>query len=1449
MRLFPLWHLPCPPRHNHFLSVPIPALCTRILPFLLFCCLHTGSAWAQNVAPNEFRFEHLTVDQGLAHSDGMSVTQDKAGFIWIGTNRGLDRYDGYSLRQYTLPVNPRNGISGNRITVVYTDPKGRLWAGTEGAGLSLYDADHDAFLTFDERQVPARYRALAQQLAQADIAALTSDRQGRLWVGTRAHGLFLLTFDGERKVQDMQQLGVSAQAPTSLPLITGLEMDAEGKLWVGTMGAGLRVIRTTNAALQVEPTELASTPIRSLHLDRRGDLWVGTNQQVYWVPAAHRRTMHQLRSHPLPQVFPTLQSIFLDSRGELWVGTTYGLYVWKSGVVTNQTPPLRNTPPILYLPQDDNPFGINSERIHQIFEDRNHIIWLCSSAGGMNKVDLRQKPFGLIRQQLTGRLALLNNYINAICKEEGRNTLWFGTRNGVSSYDLSRQQYRHYLNQQANNPRGTDVSAVFQASNGTLWFGTRNGGLVTLTRSATGAERMTTYTKLPNGHDLGTQSIERIVQDGQGTIWVATFFTGLHRFSATGQHLGSYRTDNSGLPTNQFTFLLFDPGRNVLWASTRDAGLLKLRIDGDSLRMVGQYQYAPKRPNSLRVNYVWPLLLDGQGSLWIGTIGGGLHQLTTTPDGQEKMHYYAQELPESDVESILADDAGNLWIGGTGLYRFTPATRQYLRFDVADGLQSNAFKIGSAARALDGTLYFGGINGINFFQPQEIQANPLPPVVQITGLRVSNKPVAVGDTLNGRVLLQRALTAPQQLTIMAQENDFSVEFVALNYTNPQKNRYAYRLVGYNEDWVYPAPGQRTASFANLPAGRYTLQVKASNGEGVWTSRYATMQFQVLAPWWRTWWAYLLYAAVALALVALYRRFEMSQQELKNRLVLEHFQAEKEKELTDLKLGFFTNVSHELRTPLTLILGPMEEIISSPGPVVDLRGKVQLMQKQARKLLDLVNQLLDFRKVETGNVPLRASYTDAIGFLTEVYSIFRLKAQERDVDYILDLPPDPIFLYFDRSKLEIILTNLLANAFKYTRNKGRVELAATIIGSAGGEGAYSKGQLTGNYLKVTVTDTGVGIKASELDLIFDPYYQASHTSTLRMTGTGIGLSLAKQFAERHGGLLSVASTQGIGTTFELRLPFGQHHLRPGDVCADDEVAPLLEEVPPPLAAADVNPEALPDLQQTSPAGPPRLLVVEDNEEVRQYLQQLFEAEYTVSTAADGVEGWEKALSELPDFIISDVMMPRSDGLELCQKIKQHPKTTHIPVLLLTARTAETHELEGLGMGADDYMSKPFNPILLQAKAATMLRNRRKLQEYYQRQILLEPTEIVVADADRQFLENAMHVVEQHLDDAEFSVQVLVREVGMSQSVFYRRIKSITGQTAVEFIRDVRMKRAAQLLAQTNMRVSEVAFQVGIEDAKYFRKAFQKIYSLTPSEYAKQHRTGRETPSAATRSELT
>ena len=1388
---------------------------------------------AQSAPVNEFRFEHLTVNDGLSHSDAESVTQDRAGFLWIGTNRGINRYDGYSLKKYALPINPLNGLSGNRVHALHVASNGRLWAGTESAGLSYYDPDHDRFQSLDGQRMPAAYRALARQLAQADVVALASDPQGRLWVGTEHQGIFVVEVDAGGNLRRLRQVGLAGSNAVAYA-VSSLVTAPDGQVWFGTIGAGLRVLSalaTAGKSLVAQRAPLPAGIIRGLHLDRRGDLWVGTDAQVFWVARQNRQQVRELAAHPLPQACREIHDLRLDSFGRLWVGTDYGLYLWQAASQTETAPPLVRSPPRLFLPVGGDPFSLQSERVHKLFEDRNQVLWLGASAGGLNKLDLRQKPFGHLQQQLAVQPTLPNNYVNAIYKEEGANLLWIGTRNGFSSYDLARQTYRNYLSwRPSGEVTGVEVSSITQASDGTLWLGSRTHGLYTLRRT-NGRETLTNLGALASKATKVPISAESIVEDRFGTLWVATFNAGISRFSRTGQPLKAYRA-STGLPTDQFTFLLYDRKKDLLWASTHNAGLLKLRVTADSLVLLKQFTYNARNPNSLSVNYVWPLLQDRQGTLWIGTLGGGLHALRTDTQGRETIERCRAWLPESDVESLLADEDGRLWIGGTGLYRVSPRTRQYLRYDVADGLQSNSFKIASAARAQDGTLYFGGINGISYFQPRAIQANPYPPLARITGLRVANKAVGVGEPVNGRVLLAHDFPVPQTLVIRADENDFSVEFVGLNYATPRKHQYAFRLVGYNVDWVTAAPDQRTATFTNLPAGDYTFLVKASNGDGLWSRTPATLRLTVLPPWWRTWWAYGLYALVIFGALTWYRRVEMAQQGLKSELAQEQFRVEKEKELTDLKLSFFTNVSHELRTPLTLILGPMEELLAAAGRFTGLKDNIVLMHRQTRKLLELVNQLLDFRKVEAGAVPLRAAPADLIGFVKEIFLLFKLKADEQQVAYELVVPAEPIEVYFDPGKLDIVLTNLLANAFKYTAAGSGISLRVAVVGQPGQDAVYGSGGLLSNYLRLQVADQGIGMNAADLANIFDPYYQASQTDTLRLLGTGLGLSLVKQLVERHGGEIAVASQEQAGTTFTLCLPLGRAHLAPADL------APPAPAEPAFYFAAARAVEAAPEPAEEPLAGRGRLLIVEDNDDLRQYLAHLFTTDFDVTLAADGLEGWEAALAQLPDLILSDIMMPRSDGLEFCQRIRQHPKTMHIPVVLLTARTAAVQELEGLETGADDYVSKPFNPQVLYAKVAAMLRNRRRVREFYQRQLLLEPTEMIIPEADKLFLEKAMEAVEANLEEPEFNVQALLKEMGMSQSFLYRRIKSLTGQSAVEFIRDVRLKRAAQLLTSTGLRVSDVAYQVGFQDLKHFRTIFQKNYGMPPSEYAKQHRGGKQ-----------
>ncbi len=1388
----------------------------------------TLTALAQHDS-GRFRFEHITVNDGLAHSDAMCVEQDEVGYIWIGTNNGINRYDGYELKKYSLPVNKRNGLSGNRIRDLFIDPQKRLWAGAENAGISLFNADQDRFLNLS--QMPAYSavnQAVAERLQLADVEVITADRAGRIWVGTRANGIFALTINTANQLTHIEQIALSNQATINYR-VTALVADYDGTMWIGTPDLGLWSINplkatTSRAVAQAAP--FTACVIRALHIDRRGDLWIGTDRQILWVNQADRLVRHSFLVHPLPQSVLGTEYIYLDSIGHLWVGTTFGLYMWNRTLqpVPSSHISIQADQVSTFLPSGDYASNINSGRIEQIFEDRNQILWLSTAAGGLNKVNLRDKPFSTLERRDGGRITQMSNTVNCIQKDETHDWLWIGTRNGFTRYDLSTKTYRDYVKQSLlDDSSGIDVSAFCQASDGTLWVSTRHSGLITLKD-----DKLRMQDILSDGSSLRASRLESIIEDQHGSMWVASFELGLLRLNRQGQLLQRFHTGNSRLPTNRFTFLLYDKEKDLLWASTQNAGVLKLQITATSLRLLNQFSYKADDSTSLSVNYAWPLLKDHQGRLWIGTIGGGLNVLTTNAKGQDVVRRFDQQLPILDVESLLEDETGQLWMGGAGLMRFNPATGQWVSYVVEDGIQSNSFKVGAAWRDAGGTLYFGGIKGITYFQPQQILPNPYAPVVHLTGLRIFNKPVGTEEAVNGHVILTKRIEQTRAITLRSSDNDFSIDFVGFNYVNTRKQVYAYRLIGYNDSWVMLAPGYRSASFANLPAGEYTFEVKAENGEGKWSAAPAILHITILPPWYQTWLAYLLYTVVAGAVLLLVRRILLQQQALKNKIAFEHFQYEKEKELSDLKLRFFTNVSHELRTPLTLILGPMEELASAKSSL-GYQEKIGLMHQQTRKLLDLVNQLMEFRKVESGHTSLRASKSDVVRFLTELFLIFKLKAEELEIDYSIEVPTIAVPMYFDRSKLEIIITNLLANALKYTPKGGKIKLLITITGSPEKPALFLANKLLDNYLQIIVQDRGVGMKANEVDRIFDSYYQATQTETMQIMGTGIGLSLVKQYVEAHKGEVTVQSEFGVGTAFTLRLPFGQAHLSPINIVDESLASELL--LPSVTEPVEINMPIDTDDRPLG-AGATRILVVEDNEELREYLQQLLKPTFDVFVAADGVEGWEKTVSLLPGLVISDVMMPRSDGLTLCRKIKQHPKTTHIPVILLTARVAAIHELEGIEMGADEYMAKPFNPKILYAKIASILQGRHQLKEYYHRQILLEPTDAVIPDSERQLLEKAMAIVEANLSEPEFNVPMLVREMGMSQSAFYRQIKAITGQTVVEFIRDIRMKRAAQLLIAGNLRVSEVAALVGMEDINHFRKTFQKVYNVSPSEYVKQ-----------------
>lgn len=1345
----------------------------RIAIYFLLLVFSTRG-YAQNI----FKFEHITVNEGLSHSDAMAVVQDKDSFIWVGTNKGLDRYDGYTLKNYRLPYRNVNGQYTNRVLSLHLSPDKTLWVVPETQGIFYYDAEADDFKNLAER---AKKPADADLLRNLTARSLSTSPDGDLFVGTSTDGLWVVTFEKDNSVKQLQRITFPFHGENAL--IFAINPDRNGRVWVGTVGLGLWCLTKKETGYTPHRfPQWGGQTIRAITVSHDANIWVASEEEVIRINGKDGQTFSYLDNR-----FSYITSLLEDSYQRLWVGSRTGLYL-ISRIGEKPASPRISCTTNHFVPDDSNPSGLNYHLIHNMVEDSFNNLWIAASAGGLNKVNLLPKPFYRLSKETGG---LPNDYTNTICRDKDEKVMWIGTRSGFARYDVVTGRVTRFLDEKnLRNTPSIDVTSIYDAGNGILWVATRVHGVYLLNKKT---RALTRLPEIPGQKEWKLAEPIAITSDKNGRIWVACFYDGLHIYNQEGKHLHSFSKADGSLLSSKLTFLLSEPEHDAMWLSTRDAGLFLLKLKGDRLVVEKRISF---HPEGLKTDYIWPLTKSRNGDLWVGTIGGGLHRIDGRSNRVERCDEW---LPETDVESILEDENGDLWVGGNGLYRLDPANKTYLHFDVADGLQSNSFKVASAARGTDGILYFGGIGGVSYFNPQNVSTNPHPPKMQITQVRILNYAFSPENKNDPRAVISGPFSPDNEITIRAFENDFSIEFVGLNYINPGKQHYEYKLEGYHRNWISLPPGQRVMGFSNLPAGNYTFLVKADNGDGVWTDEPASLNLRILPPWYRTWWAYLIYSILVTSAVVWYKRVTGKQRELKNKIAIEQVAKEKEKELADLKLNFFTNVSHELRTPLTLIMSPSEYLISSSEPGSEARQKAELVHKQANKLLDLVNQLMNFRKVETGNVALQRQTLDIVPFITEIFLIFKIKADEQNTRYTLAVPDQPVWVNFDPEKLEIVLTNLLSNAFKYTPENGRIEVVA---------------EAPENGISIQVKDSGTGIHEDELNHIFEPFYQAYKHRNNRTTGTGIGLSLVHELVKKHGGEIAVTSAPGKGSVFTVKLPLGET----GDLPSESR------EV--------VIPELKKDVPLPDPTLEYKLLVVEDNSDLRAYLVSLFHAHFETHSAANGREGLEKVNLIHPDIILSDVMMPVMNGLEFCEKVKSNPRTAHIPLVLLTARAAALHELEGLETGADDYIVKPFNPKILYSKILSLLNNRKKAQEYFHRQILVEPSEAVIPDADRIFIQKSMQIIEDNLTNENFSVQTLVRESGMSQSAFYRRLKNLTGQSVIEFIKDVRLKRAAQLLSTKQFRVQEVAMMVGMEDLKNFRASFQKLFGASPSEYGKR-----------------
>ena len=1366
------------------------------------------------------KFDHITTENGLPQEHVFAVLEDKKGFLWIGMESGLARYDGYSFKTYTHDPSDSTSISSNIVRVIFQDEQGSLWVGTDGGGVSRYNHQNDEFTNF--KHDPNNSNSLSGNR----VHGIAADANGTIWVATLASGLNRIVLEqSENSRCDatacFTRFRYNPSVPTSLAddNIWTMIIDSKNRLWAGTVSAGLDMLN-----LNIEgdgngifkhfesktraPFSLSGNSVKSIYEDRKGTLWVGTEFKGL---NRFNDEDEKFDSWQFDQTNPNSVShnhvscLLEDSDGNFWVGTNGGgvnIFDRENETFT----PFKNTP--------EDPYSLNGNLVNTIHQSSKGILWLGMVNKGLNWIDPQKQ---LIKHfyPIPGQLGSLNGNLIKAIYEDKKGEIWVGAYNsGLSHFNSKTDKFTSHLQSVVgSNVVKNNVQRIYEDTNENLWIGTDGGGLFLFDRKN---KSFSDFNKTASGSELSGKAIWAICEDLKGNIWIGTADGGLSQFnwqSKQFRHFGHDPNNSNGLNSNDIR-VVFEDHLGILWIGTYGGGLNRYNpIDETFIHYTTEKGKKGNISNDI-ITHIFESPLTQQ--LWIGTFGGGLNRFDRVT-GSFMVYQEKDGLANDVVKSIEEDSEGNLWISTLkGISKFNPNSETFVNYTTSHGLQGNGFNLGASCFSQTGAMYFGGTNGLNIFFPDRIKKqvnesyNSL-----VTDLKIFNRSIQPGENIRNKTILQKVIDETKAISIPYFINDFTFEFAALDFADSDNIKYAYQLEGAtNDDWHYNDASRRYASFSNLASGDYTFKVKASNTEGLWNGQVTQIAVTILPAPWQTIWAYVLYTLIFLSLIYLFRKYELARFKLKNELNFERLERQKNKELNKMKLRFFTNISHEIRTPLTLILSPIQELITSGDLRQEVRAQLTNINRNANRLLLLVNQLLEFRKQEAGHAELQVAKGDFVKSIMEIILSFKEFAHHRNIDFSFNHQPDKIDLWYDRNKMENVFFNVLSNAFKFTPDGGKIDINIT---------------KEEKIVQIVIEDTGKGISKEDLPHIFERFHKFDKDYSGNYLGSGIGLALVKKLVGLHHGTIWAESEEDVSTRFVIELPLGVKHFKEEEIISDHKGSEHAIHYQIENQDGDFEPTSLPPS-----ADAPTLLIVEDNEDVRNYLKKLFLPQCHILEASNGKIGWDVALKHLPDLIISDVLMPEMDGLQFCRKSKTTLETSHIPIILLTARASILYQTEGMETGADDYLTKPFNPTLLKLRVKNLITSRKRLREKFSQNLALEPHEIAITSPDQSLLRRAIDAVEKHMDDAEFDVSMLAKEIGISRPVLYRKLPSITDNTPNEFIRIIRLKRAAQILTKVDISISDVCYQTGFKTPKYFSKCFRDFFGILPSQYAKQNK---------------
>ncbi|MDO6761246.1 two-component regulator propeller domain-containing protein [Tamlana sp. 2_MG-2023] len=1392
-------------------------------------------SWFSHHAQNSVKFEHLSTENGLSQSDVNTIFQDKNGFMWFGTHDGLNRYDGYSFTVFKPDSNNPHSISSNLIWKLIDDQTGNLWIGTTGGGLNYFNQENQEFKSF--KHIPGNDSSIKSNY----ITQLFKDSNHRLWVGTRK-GISMADLSKPIDSLSFQHFNLyqnSSELARRSNNVSAFFEDSKHQVWIGGVYGLSKLSRDKNGDLYFQDVNhlinLPNVEVKTIAEDNFGNLIIGTTNGLF-------RYLPSKESDNLEFINEGSYNAIAINNNHIWAGTEDGLLEF-SNTLDTIAPKLIGT--YKYNPKNPN-FSLSKNAIKSLYIDQSGIVWAGANGGGVNKFDPHSKQFLHTKTSLDPN-GLSHDKVRALY-QDSYNNFWIGTEGGglnlISALDGNKNWKNfHHL------PNIKKVFAIeeiqLKNSKELLIGGEHAPGLYSI--DITKNRKFTSKDLKPKKGE--SNSVFSILQDKNMNVWVGSYEGGIYRWlinpggnSFSKDFLLSNPANPKSIPNNIIRDIFQDSKGNI-WFATGN-GLCKLPPEQQTSKnpKFKIYQNTPSDSTTISHNYILTINETKAGDIWVGTFGGGLNRIKNRPNGEVEFKRYSEKngLPNNVIKGILEDNQNNLWIStNKGLSKFNPKTEIFQNYDVNDGLQSNEFSELAAFKTKEGQMFFGGVNGITTFYPDEIISNKNRPETVLTNFSIFNKPVAIGEKINGRIILNKSINTTKEIDLKYSENSFSFEFAALHYAASSKNKYKYKLEGFDENWIKTSSDNRYATYTNLEPGTYTLKVKASNNDIIWDETPIELKINVSPPWWQTGIAKIFYLLFAIGLLLGFRRYTIVRSTEKHQMDLQKLEKEKNEEIHRLKLEFFTNISHEFRTPLTLIKGPLDFLLKKGETLNNKEVKDQygLMRKNTDYLLRLVNQLLDFRKMDHGKMNLNLSQSNIVEFINEISEPFQFLSRKKDIHFKVKSSKTEIFSWFDSDAIEKIINNLLSNAFKFTPENGEITLnvfdgvdfnQTDIIDDFNFN--HSK------YIILKVKDSGPGIPAHRIQHIFERFYTEIGVSreVKDVKGAGIGLSFTKELVKLHQGIIKVKSDSENGTTFFVWLPKDKKTYETKKEVLFHEVFETntyISQVDAESHAISFMDDIIDQNMTRSRSKLPLLLIVDDNPDIRSFIKKGLGEDYYIYEAENGEKGLELAKNFLPNIIITDLVMPVMDGIELCNNLKASKETSHIPVVMLTAKTSQEKEIEGLKTGADAYIRKPFDLELLELKLANILKDREELRKRFNREITLQPNEVTVTSSDENFLQNAIDIVEKNMMNSEFSVEMLVKEMNMSRSNVYLKIKELTGLSSSEFIRNIKLKRAVQLLEKSDLSVKEIMYMTGFNTASYFSKCFKKQFGVIPSKYVK------------------